>query len=81
MPAQLKAELRRELDIIELLMRQITEVEAERDAATEPKRNSNQALLLRLKGIGPQIAATLYLEGFYRHATFLSRQCICSRVR
>lgn len=65
LPVQLKVELRRELEIIELLMRQIAEVEAERDAAAEPKRDSNQALLVRLKGIGPQIAATLYLEGFY----------------
>ena len=69
MPARLKAELLREIEVIELLMRQIAEVEAERDAIVEPEAESQVspiALLARLKAIGPQIAAILYLEGFYR---------------
>jgi len=70
LPARLKAELLREIEVIELLMRQISEVEAERDAATEPGAESQEspiALLARLKAIGPQIAAVLYLEGLYRN--------------
>jgi transposase len=49
-------------------MRQIAEVEAERDAAVEPEAQGQDtpvALLARLKAIGPQIAAVLYLEGLY----------------
>ena len=42
---------------------------AERDIAAELDVEGNQspvALLARLKAIGPQIAAVLYLEGLYR---------------
>ena len=70
LPSRLKAELLREIEVIELLMRQIAEVEAERDAAVEPEaagQESPVALLARLKAIGPQIAAVLYLEGLYRN--------------
>ena len=52
-----------------MLLRQIAEVEAERDTAVELDAEGNQspvALLTRLKAIGPQIAAVLYLEGLYR---------------
>jgi transposase len=68
LPSRLRAELLREIEVIELLMRQIAEVEAERDVAAEPEEGhqSPVALLARLKAIGPQIAAVLYLEGFYR---------------
>ena len=51
-------------------MRQISEVEAERDAAIEPEAESQEspiALLVRLNAIGPQIAAVLYVEGLYRN--------------
>ena len=69
LPARLRAELRRELERLELVQRQIAEVETERDAAdaagsgAEP---SPVALLKGLKGIGPQIAAVLYHEGLHR---------------
>ena len=46
------------------------QVEAERDAAVEPEAESQEspiAQLARLKAIGPQIAAVLYLEGLYRN--------------
>jgi transposase len=69
LPARLKAELRREIEVIELLMGQIAEVEAERDAVAQPepeRHDTPVALLVRLKAIGPQIAAVLYLEGLYR---------------
>jgi len=55
LPRQLKAELLRELARIELLLLQIAELEAERDAAIEPAaegRTSPVALLVQLKAIG-----------------------------
>jgi transposase len=70
LPDRLKAELSRELDEIELLLRQIAEVSAESEIATgsdEAANGSPAALLARLKGIGPQIASVLWLEGFWRH--------------
>jgi transposase len=69
LPERLKAELSRELDVIELLLRQIEEVSAEHEAATArgaANNGSPAALLARLKGIGPQIASVLWHEGFYR---------------
>ena len=69
LPARLKAELLREIELIELLMRQIAEVEAERDAVIEPETENQAspiALLAQLRAIGPQIAAVLYVEGLYR---------------
>src|SRR5271167_405378 len=69
LPLRLKAALLRETELIELLIRQIAEVELERDIAAELDVEGNQspvALLARLKAIGPQIAAVLYLEGLYR---------------
>jgi transposase len=69
LPLRLKAELLREIELVELLIRQIAEVEVERDIAAELDVEGNQspvALLARLKAIGPQIAAVLYLEGLYR---------------
>jgi transposase len=69
LPDRLRAELRRELERLELLRRQIAEVEAERDAAAEPAAGAGPspvALLAGLKGVGPQTAAVLYQEGLYR---------------
>jgi transposase len=65
---QLKAQITRELDRLELLLAQIKEVEAERDAllATEVAETP-AATLLNLKGIGPECAAVLYSEGLFRH--------------
>jgi transposase len=53
-----------------LLQKQIAEVSAESEVAIrsdEATNGSSAALLARLKGIGPQIATVLWLEGFYRH--------------
>ncbi|HEY0409029.1 MAG TPA: IS110 family transposase, partial [Candidatus Dormibacteraeota bacterium] len=75
LPARLKAELRREVERLELLQRQIAEVEAERDAAVEPGPGvepSPVALLAGLEAIGPQTAAVLHHEGLYR--TFANRR-------
>lgn len=74
LPAHLKAQIGRELDRIELLLRQIVSVEAERDAllAAARKPASQQAapdavtMLLALQGLGANFAAVLWSEAFYR---------------
>lgn len=65
----LKAQIGRELDRIELLLAQIKEVEAARDTmlAAEQTVTPVPALLLNLKGIGPEFAAVLWSEGLSRH--------------
>jgi len=72
LPGRLKAELLRELARIELLLSQIADLEAERNAAIKPDvegRPSPITLLTQLKAIGPQIGAVLYHEGLYRNFT------------
>ena len=67
-PVHLKAEILREIDRLELVLRQINEVEAQRDEMLrQGQASSPVALLMRLKGIGPEFAAVLYLEGLFRH--------------
>lgn len=66
---RLKAEIIRELDRIDLVVRQIAAVEAERDALVQSAVIHAEApafLLMKLKGIGPQFAAVLWLEGLFR---------------
>jgi transposase len=79
LPPQLKAEILRELERIELLLRQIVEVETARKALAGHKTGeapSPIALLERLKGIGPEIASVLYHEGLFR--TFGNRRQVAS---
>lgn len=69
LPAQLEAEILRELDRLELVKRQIAEVEAARDAqlrSAQVAAKSPGARLMQLKSIGPEFASVLWLEGFYR---------------
>lgn len=82
LPPRLKIELIRELDRLELVMSQLAELEAERDRALQARRapatkvgqkasprpslGDTGRQLLRLRSIGPAIAAVLSLEGFYR---------------
>lgn len=69
LPERLRAELSRELDVLELLLTQIDEVNAESEAAIASNATTDAspaALLARLKGIGPQIASMLWLEGLFR---------------
>jgi len=86
LPVQLKAQISRELDRLELVMQQIEECEETRDAmlaaahpaatadtnswasAAEPSSPapSVPAMLVGLKGIGPEIASVLWLEGLSR---------------
>jgi transposase len=74
LPAQLKAQISRELDRLELLLSQIKAVEAERDAllaaaqaaSTETAAPQPVAMLLALRGIGEEFANVLWSEGLNR---------------
>lgn len=72
LPPHLKAVALRELEVIELLDRQIAAVKAERDAllaAAQTAEVPSQAvgMLLGLKGIGSGFAGALWSEGLFRH--------------
>ena len=70
LPDHLKAQVCRELDRLELLLEQIKAVEAERDvllAAQQVAAPASAAMLLDIKGIGPEFAAILWSEGLFRH--------------
>jgi len=70
LPDHLKAQVCRELDRLELLLEQIKAVEAERDvllAAQQVAAPEPAAMLLDIKGIGPEFAAILWSEGLFRH--------------
>jgi transposase len=68
LPNALKAQISRELDRLELLIEQIAEAEDARDAMLAAAEQSARepALLLKLKGIGPEFAAVLWSEGLSR---------------
>ena len=75
--SRLKAELLREFDRLELVMNQIQVIEAERDRALQIKsRDTIGALLVRLRGIGPEIASVLCGEMFHRD--FVNRREVAS---
>jgi len=77
LPGRLKAELLRELDRLELVMNQIQVIEAERDRALQTRSRDNiGALLVRLRGIGPEIASVLCGEMFHRD--FMNRREVAS---
>ena len=66
----LKAQISRELDRLELLLAQIQAVEAERDALLAEQQVATPApaaMLLAIKGVGPEFAAVLWSEGLFRH--------------
>lgn len=71
LPDHLMAQISRELDRLELLLDQVKAVEAHRDAllaatqATAPPTSA--AMLLEVKGIGPESASVLWSEGLFRH--------------
>src|SRR5260370_23058015 len=70
LPPHLKAQVERELDRLELLLEQIKTVEGERDAllaAAKTAMPAPAAMLLDIKGIGPEFAAVLWSEGLFRH--------------
>src|SRR3954471_18363489 len=70
LPERLKAEIGRELDRLELAISQLASVESERDAlvarSTQADACAVPAALVRLRGIGPELATTLWLEAFFR---------------
>jgi transposase len=71
LPPRFQAEIARARDRIELVERQIAELEAERNALVQPASGPSSSLaaarLLALRGIGPEFAAVLALECFFRH--------------
>ena len=71
LPDHLKAEILREIDRLELTLVQLSTVERERDAlvagTTESDFGIAPAALLQLRGIGPELASLLWLEGLFRH--------------
>ena len=80
LPAHLKTQISRELDRLELLLNQIKLTEAERDEVLAAQQTAAPApagrMLLDFKGIGPEFAAVLWLEGLFRH--FDNRRQIAS---
>ena len=68
--SHIKAQIYRELDRLELLLEQIKAVDAERDMLVVEKTAAipaPAAMLLGIKGIGPEFAAVLHSEGLFRH--------------
>jgi transposase len=79
LPAHLKRQIGRELDRLELLLEQVKMVEGERDALLAERDTATPApaaMLLGIKGIGPEFAAILWSEGLFRH--FDNRRQIAS---
>ena len=69
LPQHLKALINRELDRLELLLKQIKTVEAARRVAGYGTTGGPgpAAMLLAIRGIGPEFAAILWSEGLFRH--------------
>ena len=69
LPPHLKAQISRELDRLELLLEQIKSVESERDALLAAQQTTPKpaAMLLAIKGVGPESAAILWSDGLCRH--------------
>ena len=63
LPKHLKAQISRELDRLEVLLEQVKAVETERDALLAEQQiatPASAAMLLEIKGIGPEFAAVLW---------------------
>lgn len=83
LPAHLKAQVGRELDRLELLLDQIKAVESAQDAllaASRPAEGTDSSdpvtMLLALKSLGPNFAAVLWSEAFWRQ--FANRRQVAS---
>jgi len=76
LPSTLRKEILRGLDRIELLLEQIKELEVARAELIKPEQSPKAAMLAQLKGIGPEFAACLWLEGFWR--TFANRRQVAA---
>jgi len=70
LPERLKAEIRREIERVDLVASQMAMVERERDAlvgmTSDPAPETAAAVLVRLKGIGPELGSLIWLEALYR---------------
>ncbi|MER8779211.1 IS110 family transposase [Mesorhizobium sp. M0977] len=68
LPANMKRQVLREVDRMEMLLDQIKAVEAERDAMlAEERRSAREVVMLsKVVGIGPEFAAVLWGEGLFR---------------
>ena len=74
LPPRLRREIERELQRLELVLEQLEAVEAERDTAVaapavDDADAAKVALLVRLGGIGNELATVLVREGLYRSFT------------
>ena len=80
LPPRLEAEIARQLDWLELVLRHLAEVETMRDteAAAKAASSSKLGALLHLRGIGPETATVLAKEVFYR--CFASRRHVAAYV-
>jgi len=82
LPPRLKAEILRELQRLELAIRMIKAIEAERDAIASAKTGHTSAKkiqhLAKIKSIGPEFATALVGEVFYR--SFDNRKQLASYV-
>jgi len=69
LPPHFKAEILRAIERMEVVLRHLTEVEGARDALLHSGdgHDTPAARLARLRGIGPEIASVLWLEGLFRH--------------
>ena len=82
LPERLRAEVRRHLVRLALVLEMLAEVEAERDRAAAAASSGagvameKMAGLLRLRGLGPESAAILCTEMFYR--TFENRRDVAA---
>ena len=70
LPERLKAEIRREIERVDLVVSQMAMVERERDAlvgmTSDPAPETAAVVLVRLKGIGPELGSLIWLEALYR---------------
>jgi transposase len=79
LPVNLKAQISRELDRLEIILTQRKAVEAARNALLESASQgapTPAAMLLRLKGIGAEFAAILWSEGLFR--SFANRRQVAA---
>jgi transposase len=72
LPEYLMHQIERELDRLELLLKQISAVEVERDAIMSTDQENSPdpspgAILLSLRGVGAESASSIWLEGLFRN--------------
>jgi transposase len=70
LPPHLKRQILREIDRLELLLEQIKAVKADRDALLATAKGeaapNPAAMLIEVKGVGPDFATVLWQEGLFR---------------